>query len=227
MTNKKKEDRRIRRTRKRLQDALIHLLRRKLLKKIQIKEIVEVADVSRTTFYQHFETKEQLLFSLIDDLFEKIHTVVFHERDSEENIDILQLLTSSFEQWLVNSEQLKWVLQVENKDLLIAALRVHVEALKQEVDKHTLPNPAFRAYDEYGFSFVAGGLYMLIKDWINNDMRESAETMGKITLALLGNGFNPFQVQAVVGSSSLPNHLNERPTIMVLLKNDSQGDRHP
>ena len=71
------------------------------------------------------------------------------------------------------------MLQVENKNLLIAALRVHVEALKQEADKHTLPNPAFGAYDEYGFSFVAGGLYVLIKDWISNDMREAAETMGK------------------------------------------------
>ena len=84
MTIKRKPDRRVRRTRKRLQDALIHLLRQKLLAKIQIKEIVEEADVSRTTFYQHFETKEQLLMSLMDDLFEKIHSVVFHEREDGE-----------------------------------------------------------------------------------------------------------------------------------------------
>ncbi|MEM7348434.1 MAG: TetR/AcrR family transcriptional regulator, partial [Chloroflexota bacterium] len=79
MTKKKKEDRRVRRTRKLLQIALISLLRRKLLAKIQIKEIVEEADVSRTTFYQHFETKEELLFSLMDDVFEKIHRVIFYE----------------------------------------------------------------------------------------------------------------------------------------------------
>lgn len=222
MTNKKKEDRRVRRTRKFLQDALISLLRRKPLAKIQIKEIVEEADVSRPTFYQHFETKEKLLFSLIDDLFDKIHTVVFHERESGEALDILQLLTSSFEQWLLHSEELKWVLQVENKDLLIAALRVHIKTLKQEVDKHIMPNQAFRAYEEYGFSFVSGGLYMLIKDWINNDMQESAETMGKITLLLLGNGFNPFQVQAVVDGSPLQDDSYERPTIMVSLENDPQ-----
>ncbi|MEM6526795.1 MAG: TetR/AcrR family transcriptional regulator, partial [Chloroflexota bacterium] len=200
MTAKKKEDRRVRRTRKLLQDALIRLLRRKRLAKIQIKEIVEEADVARTTFYQHFETKEQLLFSLIDDLFEKIYTVVFQGRDNTEELDILQLLTSSYEQWRLYGEELRWVLQVENKDLLIAALRVHIDALKREADKRMMPDPAFRVYNDYESSFVAGGLYMLIKDWVNNDMQESPETMGKITLTLLGNGFNPFHVQAVVGS---------------------------
>lgn len=220
MTNKKKEDRRIRRTRKRLQDALIYLLRRKLLAKIQIKEIVEEADLSRTTFYQHFETKEQLLFSLMDDLFEKIHAEVFHDRESGEGVDILQLLTSSFEQWQLHSEALQWVLQVENKDLLIAALRVHVETLKQEVDKHIRPTPTFRNYDRYEYSFVAGGLYMLVKEWIDNGMQEPAETMGKITLILLGNGFNPFQIQAVAEDGS-PHGLSiKRPTLMVSLAND-------
>ncbi|MEL6272769.1 MAG: TetR/AcrR family transcriptional regulator, partial [Chloroflexota bacterium] len=155
MTSKKKEDRRVRRTRKLLQDALIRLLRRKRLAKIQIKEIVEEADVARTTFYQHFETKEQLLFSLIADLFEKIYAEVFQEQADEERFDVLKLLTASYEQWRLHGEELRWVLQVENKDLLIAALRVHIEALKQEADRHMMPDPAFRAYGKYESSFVA------------------------------------------------------------------------
>lgn len=220
MTKKRKEDRRIRRTRKLLQDALIRLLRRKLLVKIQIKEIVEEADVSRTTFYQHFETKEQLLFSLMDDVFEKIHTAVFHERAVEESFDILQLLTASFEQWRLHGEALRWVLQVENKDQLIAALRVHVKTLKQEVYKHSMPNPAIRAYDEYEFSFVAGGLYMLVKDWVGNGMQESPETMGKILLIMLGNGLSPFQIEAVVDGRPLQDHSDQRPVILVSLDSD-------
>ncbi len=220
MTNKMKEDRRIRRSRKLLQSALVTLLRRKNLAKIQIKEIVEEADVARSTFYQHFETKEQLLFSLVDDLFAQIHIIVFQERDSGEELDHLHLLTASFEQWRLHSEELEWVLQVENKDLLITALRGHIEALKQEADKHMVPNLAFRAYEEYTISFVSGGLYMLIKDWINNDMRESSETMGKIALVLLGNSFNPFEVQAVVDDSPFQDNSNERHTVVVLLENE-------
>lgn len=220
MTNKKKEDRRIRRTRKRLQDALITLLQRKLLVKIQIKEIVEEADVSRTTFYQHFETKEELLFSLMDDVFETIHSEVFYEREDGEAVDVLQLLTSSYEQWRLHSKELRWVLQVENKDLLIAALRIHIEALKQEFAKQISPNPAFQAYEKYEFSFVSGGLYVLINNWISSGMRESAETMGKITLALLGNGFNPFQISAVPSDHPPLELADDRPRIMIPFADD-------
>ncbi|MEM8861059.1 MAG: TetR/AcrR family transcriptional regulator [Chloroflexota bacterium] len=217
MTNKKKQDRRIRRTRKLLQDALIYLLRRKPLAKIQIKEIVEEADVSRPTFYQHFETKEKLLFSLMDDVFEKIHSVIFLGREDGEDFDVIQFLAASFRQWRLHSEELRWVLQVENKDLFIAALRVHVEALKQEAAKYLKPNPAFQPYDEYEFSFVSGGLYMLLKNWISNGMQESDEEMGKIAFVLLGNGFNPFNVQAVAPEHQIENTLDGRPVINVLL----------
>ncbi|MEM8858006.1 MAG: TetR/AcrR family transcriptional regulator [Chloroflexota bacterium] len=196
MTDKNKDDRRVRRTRKLLQDALIRLIRRKPLAKIQIKEIVEEADVSRSTFYKHFETKEQVLFSLIEDLFEKVRTTVFDEEKSEEGFNILQLLTLSYEQWLMYSEELKWVLQVENKDLLIGALRTHIEMLKNEVDKHFPASSKLRAYEDHVISFVSGGVYMLVKNWISNGMQESAETMGKITFLLIDNGFAPMRLMA-------------------------------
>ena len=109
----KKKDRRIRRSRKLLQEALIQLLSQKPLAKIQIKEIVDVADVSRPTFYQHFETKEKLLFSLIDDLFERVGAAVFDNVSQREIADMYALLLATYEQWLLHSEELQWVFQNE------------------------------------------------------------------------------------------------------------------
>ncbi|MEL6408646.1 MAG: TetR/AcrR family transcriptional regulator [Chloroflexota bacterium] len=60
----------MRRSRKLLQNALIKLLRKKPLAKIQIREIVDLADVSRPTFYYHFDTKEQPLTSYGDEIIE-------------------------------------------------------------------------------------------------------------------------------------------------------------
>ncbi|MFK7801060.1 MAG: TetR/AcrR family transcriptional regulator, partial [Anaerolineae bacterium] len=220
MTNKRKVDRRIRRTRKLLQIALISLLRRKPLEKIQIKEIVEEADVSRPTFYQHFATKETLLFSLMDDLFQKIHHVVFHERKEGEVLDVLQLLTLSYEQWLLHSEKLKWVLQVENKDLLIEALSPHIKSLKSEVDKHFPPPKGAQLYADYETSFVSGGMYMLIKAWIKNGMRESAETMGKITFLLLNNGLSSFRSLDSAAGAPSSTDLNSWQAVLTSLEND-------
>lgn len=186
MTNKK-EDRRIRRTRKLLQDALIQLLRQKPLAKIQIKEIVDVADVSRPTFYHHFETKEELLFSHVDDVFEKIRETVFGNIEDGDTVDLQQLLITSFEQWMLHSEALQWVLQVENKDLLIAALRTHIEMLRQEYERFVPPETLPPQFDEYAANFISGGLYMLIKSWLDNGLQESTETMGALAYLLISS----------------------------------------
>ncbi|MEM7118304.1 MAG: TetR/AcrR family transcriptional regulator [Chloroflexota bacterium] len=192
----KKIDRRIRRTRKLLQDALIQLLRQKPLAKIQIKEIVDVADVSRPTFYQHFETKEKLLFSLVDDLFEKVGTAVFDDVKQGGVADMQTLLSATYKQWMLHSEELQWVFQIENKDFFVDALKLHLLAMKRELDKfQPLLEPA-EQYEEYIISFIAGGLYMLVRSWLQNGMRESAETMAEITFLLITNGFTPAKGRA-------------------------------
>ncbi len=193
MTTKRKEDRRIRQSRKRLQAALIQLLREKPLAKIQIKEIVEVADVSRPTFYQHFETKEKLLFSHIDDLFERIRAVVFTDLGEGDVLDLHSMLITSFVQWQLHSEELKWVLQVENKDLLIGALRMHIESIRGELKTYMPNTDLLDDYEDYVLEYFAGGVYMLLKNWLGNGMQESAEQMGTLTFLLLPNGFAPFQ----------------------------------
>jgi len=61
-------DRRIRRTCKSLHEALISLLLEKNYDEITVQEILDRADVGRSTFYAHFEGKDELLVSGIHDL---------------------------------------------------------------------------------------------------------------------------------------------------------------
>ena len=65
MKKKKKEakpaDRRVQKTKKLLSDALIALIIEKGFESVSIKDIIEKANVGRSTFYTHFEDKEQLL----------------------------------------------------------------------------------------------------------------------------------------------------------------------
>jgi AcrR family transcriptional regulator len=58
---KQKEDRRAMRSRKALSAAFVSLLGEKPYAKISIQAIVDRADVGRSTFYEHFENKEQLM----------------------------------------------------------------------------------------------------------------------------------------------------------------------
>ena len=71
-------DRRIIRTRKLLLDALIDLMLEKSYDSITVKDITDQANVGRSTFYAHFESKEQLLFSgddtFTDNLYQHVTT---------------------------------------------------------------------------------------------------------------------------------------------------------
>lgn len=62
MTNKP-GDRRIQRTRKLLIGAIMRLVSEKPFEKITIQDILEQADAGRTTFYDHFQSKEDLFLS--------------------------------------------------------------------------------------------------------------------------------------------------------------------
>lgn len=61
-------DRRVRRTRDRLHDALISLILEKGYDRTTVQDILDRADVGRSTFYAHYSSKDQLLLSGLADL---------------------------------------------------------------------------------------------------------------------------------------------------------------
>jgi AcrR family transcriptional regulator len=65
---KRTPDRRVQRTRRLLQDALNALMIEKGYEATTVQDIIDRADVGRSTFYAHFADKETLLTSRLEDL---------------------------------------------------------------------------------------------------------------------------------------------------------------
>jgi AcrR family transcriptional regulator len=61
-------DRRVRRTRALLQAALVDLIIERGYQRISVQDILDGADVGRSTFYAHFRDKDALLLSAFDDV---------------------------------------------------------------------------------------------------------------------------------------------------------------
>lgn len=72
----KAEDRRVQRTRKLLRDALIELTLEKGYDAVTVQDIIDRANVGRSTFYAHFLDKQQLLLSGI----EQLHTFLAQQQ---------------------------------------------------------------------------------------------------------------------------------------------------
>jgi AcrR family transcriptional regulator len=67
-------DRRIQKTRDLLHRALAGLIREKPYDAISVKEILDRADVGRSTFYTHYRDKDELLVSAIHDLLASVQS---------------------------------------------------------------------------------------------------------------------------------------------------------
>jgi AcrR family transcriptional regulator len=61
-------DRRIRRTRRDLAAALVHLTSRRPYASIQVRDITDQADVGYATFYRHYQNKDELMLAVFDEI---------------------------------------------------------------------------------------------------------------------------------------------------------------
>jgi AcrR family transcriptional regulator len=69
---KKFIDRRIQKTRIALHEALISLMQQKKYEWIAVQDILDQANVGRSTFYMHYRDKDELLIDGLNDLFETL-----------------------------------------------------------------------------------------------------------------------------------------------------------
>ena len=81
----KKEDLRVIKTKKNLYEGLIKTLKDKPFEEIRVSDICEVSLVNRSTFYDHFSDKYELLSSLIKDLEEELK-LKLEENEKTDNI---------------------------------------------------------------------------------------------------------------------------------------------
>lgn len=73
MVRQEKSDRRSRRSRRLIVEALLALMLEKRFERITVQEIIDRADVGRTTFYAQFRNKEDVLESELERVFSLLH----------------------------------------------------------------------------------------------------------------------------------------------------------
>jgi AcrR family transcriptional regulator len=74
LPEKRAQDRRIQKTQRLLHEALFSLIHEKNYDAIVVKEILDRANVGRSTFYTHFRNKDELLVSGIHDMLRSVQS---------------------------------------------------------------------------------------------------------------------------------------------------------
>lgn len=181
-------DRRVRRTRQALQDALISLILEKGYDGVTIEEITERADLGRTTFYLHFRDKEELLIqavnSIAEDFIEKHAALLDQDFSPERAYRKLQLslderiLFHVFEHARENADLYKVMLRGEGSIKATERMRdlISEEAIKRFPTKSGVKLKV--PLDFFG-SFFAGALIEAVTWWLENEQPYDVESMVK------------------------------------------------
>ena len=180
-------DRRVRKTRQQLQHCLAVLLKEKKIQEITVREITEMADLNRGTFYLHYKD--------VFDLLEKVELELLDELDGTlqkyQASDLHQKLSLIFTDLFVcvqeNAEMVQ-ILLGENGDLNF------VNQVKERVLEKCLKDwfELFNSQDSQLFdafnAFVVSGCLGLVTYWLQNGMKESPKELAQIAEQIMMHG---------------------------------------
>jgi AcrR family transcriptional regulator len=82
----RKIDRRVQRTRGALLRAWVELIQEKPFDSITVQEVLDHAGVSRSTFYEHYRDKNDLLISGFDEGLQFMSMMLFHQNDCSDRV---------------------------------------------------------------------------------------------------------------------------------------------
>ena len=188
MAEQKKEDRRVRRTRKILTQALMQLMQEKQIKEITVKELTDLADMNRGTFYLYYRDVYDMLEKLEDSMFEALDNIAaLHETDAARQ-ETKPILLDVFRFVEENQETVR-VLLSPHGDMKF------LHRLYEVIREKCLTGFPYAAEDnkkeadfDYRFSFVIYGAAGLIRSWVNRNCEEPAVQMAGLADAMIRSG---------------------------------------
>ena len=137
---KKKEDLRIRKTKANLYRSLLQLMEEKPFEEIKVIDICKSSMINRSTFYDHFNDKYKLLYSLINDLknnlLEYLDVIIKVNYVKEYYIELLKLLLEFFEKNLSVYSSIAIVKKNNNSIAFDMMFDASLEAVTKRLKEH-------------------------------------------------------------------------------------------
>lgn len=173
-------DRRVRKTKRALRQCLTTLLKEKKIQDITVRELADMADINRGTFYLHYRDAFDLMEQIESELMEEIDEVLANH-SVPELLETPHLLFSDLYPVVYENADIISILVGENGDLSF------VNQMKQLVRDRCLHQwldlefkgdaSALEAYT----SFFVSGVIGIVQYWLQSGLKESPDHMAGLT----------------------------------------------
>jgi AcrR family transcriptional regulator len=182
-----KQDRRSQRTRQLLSTALIELMLQKRYDEISVQEIIDRANIGRSTFYAHYLDKDDLLVSDFTRVLDRLIQHIYPQKPGPHHL--ASGLTPFFEHVQSHYHLYKALVRGGGIDLLYkkgyerlrAQIEQHLEELLPKGEAPAIPLPLVADY-------AAGAILNLLKWWLEHELPYTPEQMNDLFLQLVWPG---------------------------------------
>lgn len=155
------------RSKSQITDALMYLAAKKPLVALTVKEICEAADVTRPTFYNHFESKEDVIGQILEKASDDFILLL----DEQPYLSTDLLIDTFFSFWSQKPELLK--VMVDNSLLQMMANRSigDLEAIYRRIEfKDAAADEVELGYHN---AFLSNAMSGMLGYWVEHDMRDA------------------------------------------------------
>jgi Transcriptional regulator len=179
-------DRRQQKTRIAIYEALTKLLKKKKFEELTVQDIIDEANIGRSTFYSHFETKDQLLEEMCREMFEHVFS---HDLTPESGHDfsgghkgIADRLTHVLYHIKEHKENISAILGGESEQTFVRYFREFLEDAFDDVLTHMNSGVP----DDFRRQFIIGSFVETVKWWIGTGLELAPEEVVMNYIAMLG-----------------------------------------
>ena len=181
-------DKRIEKTKTAIYDAFKATLDRKPYADITIQDILDESKISRSTFYSHFKTKEEVLKSLCSSIFRHVFSHSLEEEKSHDFskssiFDYKHLITHIFYHIHDNHEIIDAIFKSESKDVFLNEMRYEIKDFANAmVANHYIKEKSIPS--DLRSRGMVESFIITLEYWINNLYKETPELLTEYFITL-------------------------------------------
>ena len=180
------KNRSVRNTKKKIQDGLLTLLQKKPINQITVKELTELVDVNRGTFYFHYTDVYDLLYKTEDRFFNDFNTVL-NGKELKSSDEMFPYLVEIFS-FLEKNSNVCRIFFSDNCDMKFFN---NIKSLVNErcfTFQRTSSEKADKNRSALYNAFVVNGCVGLMQRWLEDDFAETPEEISQIVLEIITSG---------------------------------------
>lgn len=183
----KKTDRRVRRTRALLQQSLIQLMARKEIKDITVKELTDLADITRGTFYLHYSDIYDILRSMEYEMFVEFNEILNRSLSLDKGGSMPEAILTDIFSLLERRRDMAKVMMGPHGDL---AFVNHLKNLVKERIYQVLAQKKSGCEYDYAEAFAVSGCVGVVETWLYHPSPLPPHRIAKVCCDMLVQGLD-------------------------------------